>query len=233
MAASVLEIPIMVRRQQHSFPHNIAALIRNRLISGLLVLVPLGITVFVMSFILGVTVRVMLPLTRVLFGHFPQWAIVALSLLLMVVVLYMVGFLTTLVIGRRLIAFSEWLVGKIPVVKTIYSSSKQVVDVFQTRTAAGERQVILVEFPGPGLRAIGFVTGEIRLHDGTHCYKVFIPTTPNPTTGFLQFVEAERACLLDMTTEEAFRLIMSGGVLAPEQLVCVDSLPERLDSESP
>lgn len=208
----------MARRQKHSLAHRVTTTIRNRIVSGLLVLVPLGITVFVMSFILGVTVRVMLPVTRVLFGRFPQWAIVALSLFLLIALLYIVGFLTTLVVGRKIIAFSEWIVNQIPLVKTVYSSSKQVIEVFQTRSAAGERQVVLCEFPGPGMRALGFVTGEIRLPEGTHCYKVFIPTTPNPTTGFLQFVDVERAWLLEMSTEEAFRIIMSGGVLAPETL---------------
>jgi len=223
----------MARPRKHSLFHSVTTLIRNRLISGLLALVPLGITVFVMSFILSMTVRIMLPVTRVLFGKFPPWAITALSLVLLIVLLYVVGLLTTMVVGRRIIAFSEWIVNQIPLVKSIYSSSKQVVQVFQTRSAAGERQVILVEFPGPGLRAVGFVTGEIALPDGTRCYKVFIPTTPNPTTGFLQFVEARRATLLDMSTDEAFRLIMSGGVLAPDHLLAAGHTLAQPPSEKP
>lgn len=208
----------MARKKKQSFLHDVTTTIRNRLISGLLVLVPLGITLFVMSFILKATAGIMLPLTRALFGHFPPWAVLSLSLFLVISTLYIVGLLTTMVVGRRIIAVSEWVVNQIPLVKTIYSSSKQVIDVFRTRAATGERQVILVEFPGPGLRALGFVTGLITTVDGTRCYKVFIPTTPNPTTGFLQFIPIERGHLLDMSTDEAFRVIMSGGVLAPNVL---------------
>ena len=215
----------MPRKRKQSFLHEVTTLIRNRLISGLLVLVPLGITVFIMSFVLRATVVMMLPLTRVLLGDFPPWVVFALSLFLMICVLYLVGLLTTHVIGRKIIAMSEWIVSQIPFVKTIYNSSKQVVDVFQSRSATGVRQVALVEFPGPGLRALGFVTGEITLADGSQCYKVFIPTTPNPTTGFLQFVQVERIQLLDLSTEEAFRLIMSGGVLAPDTLFAAGTRP--------
>ena len=218
----------MARKKKQSFLHELTTTVRNRLISGILVLVPLGITVFIMSFVLKATAGIMLPVTRTLFGQFPPWAVLGLSVFLMISTLYVVGLLTTMVIGRKIIGVSEWVVNQIPLVKTIYSSSKQVIDVFRSRVATGERQVILVEFPGAGLRALGFVTGLITTVDGTRCYKVFIPTTPNPTTGFLQFVPVERGQLLDMDTDEAFRVIMSGGVLAPDVLVPAGA--ERLEA---
>ncbi len=221
----------MARKKKQSFVQVVTSTIRNRLISGLLVLVPLGITVFIMNIILSTTMDFMYPVTSVLFGQLPRWAILALSIFLLLSGLYLVGLLTTHVIGRKIISVSEWFVTQIPFVKSIYSSSKQVIDVFQARSATGQRQVIMVEFPSPGLRAIGFLTGTISLPDGRLCYKIFIPTTPNPTTGFMEIVDMDRAQLLDMTTDEAFKIIMSGGFLSPGAITPAGAVrPEDDDS---
>ena len=198
--------------------HRMTRSVRGRLISGLLILVPLGITLFVLSFIFNITVGVLVPVLHAILPDLPPGAASALSLLLLLSVLYLAGSLASLVLGRKLIAFGERIVDQIPVVKSIYSSSKQVIQLFMHRPEAGMRRVVLISFPSPDLKAFGFVTGEITLPDGTPCYKVFIPTTPNPTTGFLQLSPVASTPVLDLTPEEAIQLIMSGGLLAPAAL---------------
>lgn len=192
--------------------------VRGRLISGLLILVPLGITLFVLSFIFNITVGVLVPVLHALLPDLPPLVASALSLGILLAVLYLAGSLASLVLGRKIIAFGERIVEQIPVVKSIYSSSKQVIQLFMHRPEASMRRVVLIDFPSPGLKAFGFVTGEIMLPDGTPCYKVFIPTTPNPTTGFLQLSPIASTPVLAITPEEAIRLIMSGGLLAPAAL---------------
>jgi uncharacterized membrane protein len=105
---------------------------------------------------------------------------------------------------------------KLPFVKVIYSTSKQVVATFQGKTSQAFKSVVLVEFPHPGMRAIGFVTSRIQLEDGSARALVFVPTTPNPTTGFLQMVPPERLVDAGVSVEDGIKLVMSLGVLTPD-----------------
>lgn len=192
--------------------------IRRRILSGILLLVPLAVTVFVLSLILRGTIGVLLPVLRPLTGDLPLFVVLPLALVVLVVGLYLVGSLASHVIGRKLITYGEWMVSLVPFVKTIYSASKKVIDTFVELPEGGRKQVVLVNFPSPELRAFGFVTGRIITPDGVDCFKVFIPTTPNPTTGFLQLTPVATTPVLDLSPEEAISLIMSGGIMAPDRL---------------
>ncbi len=189
---------------------------RNRFISGILVLVPLTITLFVFSAVFKVTVGLIQPLTRLILDDRPPVATNLVSIVLVFSIIYFAGSLASHVVGRRLIAMGEKIVEQIPIVTIIYSSSKKVIELLGTQVSPEGRQVALFDFPSPGLKAIGLVTGKIQTPDGATYYKVIIPTTPNPTTGYLQFVLAEKAEILDMSAEDAFKLVMSAGILAPE-----------------
>lgn len=199
---------------------------RNRLLSGLLVLVPLGITLLVLSLLLKATVGGLVAILDLFLPPVvPQIAIVAVSLALLVVILYLVGTLASFVVGRKLIDLGEKIVEQIPIAKTVYATSKQVIELLRGEAGAAGREVALIEFPGPGLKVLGFVTGRVVMADGAPCYTVFVPTTPNPTSGFLEFVPAEKVEILPISVEEAVKLIMSGGVLAPT------AFPPRTPSE--
>lgn len=202
--------------------------IRKRLVSGLLVVVPAGITLLILIFFYNVTVGMIVPLAKALLGDAPYPVVALFSFLVLFLALYFIGMLASHVIGRRLIHLAEWTVDQIPLVKTVYAVSKQVIDLFLKQQPGEGQQVVLVEFPGPGLRALGFVTGRIVGPDGRQYFKVFIPTTPNPTTGFLELVPAATTPVLQITMEEAISLIMSGGFLGPERLTA--SLPPRTDA---
>jgi len=187
-------------------------------ISGIAVLIPLGITLFALSVIFKATVGVSASFLGLFLGDLPRNVVITLAILLSIGIVYLAGLLASHVVGRKAIALGETLVAQIPVVKTIYATSKQVIEMFQGHPDSQSRKVVLVEYPTPGLRAFGFLTGRITMPDATECYKIFIPTAPNPTSGYFQLVPTSRCEVLDMSTEEALRLIISVGILAPPSL---------------
>jgi uncharacterized membrane protein len=139
----------------------------------------------------------------------------ALSLAILLVVIYVLGAVARHVVGRRILGLGESLVLRLPFVKMVYSTSKQVVAAFQGQRRRAFKSVVFIEFPRPGMKAVGFVTGQVRLADGTAWETVFVPTTPNPTTGFLQLVPAGTAVQTGYTVEEGVKMIMSLGALTP------------------
>ena len=207
--------------------------IARRLISGIAVLIPLGITLFALSIIFKATVGVSASFLGLFLGDLPRNVVLILSVLLSVGVVYIAGLLASHVVGRKAIALGEVLVAQIPVVKTIYSASKQVIEMFQADPDSQSRKVVLVEFPTPGLKAFGFLTGRITMPDATECYKIFIPTAPNPTSGYFQLVPISRCEVLDMSSEEALRIIISVGILAPPylQASATESMPAYVPVE--
>ena len=189
---------------------------RARFISGLMVIVPAGLTLIVLVTLFQATVGALVPLFRaVLRDDLPYAVVVLTATVFFIGAVYLVGLLTSYVVGKRLINLGERVVGSVPIAATVYSATKQIIEMFQSTADPVRKQVALVDFPSTGLKAVGFVTGEMTLPDGTRCYSVFIPTTPNPTTGFLEIVAVERVQLLPLTAEEAIRFIMSGGLLQP------------------
>ena len=198
--------------------------IRGRLISGMLVLVPIGVTLLVMKWLFSWMAGLLQePLTRLL-KHYklePQhweyyaWAV---SILALLVMLYFVGVLARMMVGRRIIRAGERALMRIPLVKTIYGASKQVVHSVSLPDRTAFKAVITLEFPARGMRTIAFVTGIIKGIDGKDYYKVFIPTTPNITTGFFELVLPEKVEVTSLTVEEALKTIISAGILAPPQL---------------
>ncbi len=189
--------------------------IARRFISGIAVLIPLGITLFALSIVFKATVGVSASFLGLFLGDLPRNIVIILSVLFSVGVVYIAGLLASHVVGRKVIALGEVLVAQIPVVKTIYATSKQVIEMFQGHSNSQTRKVVLVEYPTPGLKAFGFLTGRITMPDATEYFKIFIPTAPNPTSGYFQLVPISRCEVLDMSTEEAFRIIISVGILAP------------------
>ena len=189
--------------------------IRNRFISGILVLVPMAITLFVFTVIFNVTVGLVQPLTRMIMDDRPPVLTTLVSLIVVLCIIYFAGSLASHVVGRRLIGLGERILDQIPIAATVYSSSKKVIEMLRTQVTPEGRQIALFDHPTPGLKAMGLVTGTIQTPDGTTYYKIIIPTTPNPTTGYLQFVPVDRAEILDMSAEDAFKFIMSAGILGP------------------
>lgn len=192
--------------------------IRKRMIAGLLLLLPLGITLIILRFLYSITAEFFIPILEKPFGHQPPALIIILSILAFVCLIYCMGIIGTFFIVKRLIRAAEDMLLQLPLLKTIYGAAKSIVTTFSIRPKAAFRSTVLVEFPKAGAFSIGFVTGEIADNQGRKYYKVFIPTAPNPTSGFLQIMPVEMAKPAGIPVEEAIKMILSGGIIGPEHM---------------
>jgi uncharacterized membrane protein len=191
----------------------------TRFISGLLLTVPVFITFFILRLLFGFLRNTVQPFFRLVdFDWMPDYLIGAVAVLLLIVLIYLLGLLATNVAGRKLIHLAERIVDRIPLVKSIYASARKAVEILSTSNKTNFKAVCATEFPKAGIRSIGFVTGSLVDDKGQDCFKIFIPTTPNPTTGFLIIVPCREVTVLRMAVDEAFRMIVSGGILSPERL---------------
>jgi uncharacterized membrane protein len=187
-------------------------------LSGIAVLIPLFITIWVLRALFGFTVGILLPIVDPAVDHWPAAARVALATTVLLVAVYALGELATNVVGRRILSLAEAILLRVPVVRVIYRASRQVVSAFERQDRTAFKSVVLVEFPRPGMRSVAFVTSSFSGVQGSAWTTVFIPTTPNPTTGFLQILPASQVIPTDFTVEEAFQMVMSLGVLHPDRL---------------
>ncbi|MBT8419451.1 MAG: DUF502 domain-containing protein [Gammaproteobacteria bacterium] len=195
--------------------------LRKYLIAGLLVWLPLGVTVLVLKLLVDAMDRTLLLLPSawrpdVLLGfHVP-----GLGLLLSLAVVGITGVVVANLLGRRLIALWESLLTHIPLVRSIYLGVKQVVETVFTSDGKSFRKVVLIEYPRRGLWCLAFMTGtglgEVQARTGREVIAVFVPTTPNPTSGFVLLVPTEDICELDMSVDEGLKLIISMGVAVPK-----------------
>ena len=189
--------------------------LRRWFVTGLFVLAPVVITGYVLWF----AFNLMDGLWRSLFILFVGRTVPGAGALLTVLVTVAVGAVATNVVGRRLIDLGERLLARIPLVRGVYVTTRQIVDVFAGQYHAGFQRVVLVEYPRRGLWSIGFLTstaqGPVSQAVGEETWCVFVPTAPNPTSGWVAFLPRSQCRAVPISVEEAFRIIVSGGVLAP------------------
>jgi uncharacterized membrane protein len=190
-------------------------------ITGLLVLVPLFITLWVLNTLIGLMDQSMLLLPaawqpKKLFG----FNVLGLGTLLTIVIIFVTGVIATNIFGQQLIALWESLLTKVPFVKTIYSSVKQVSDTLFSDSGNAFRKALLIEYPRKGSYTIAFLTGtpggDVSIHlQGEHV-SVYVPTTPNPTSGFFLILPKSDVIELEMSVDEALKYIISMGTVAPQ-----------------
>lgn len=204
-------------------------------ITGLLIWAPLGITIWVLSFILGMMDQsiMLLPAEwqpRNLLGfHIP-----GLGALMTLVIVFLTGLLTANFIGQRLVRWWEALLHRIPVVRSVYQSVKQISDTVFSPSGQAFRQAVLLQYPRRCSWTIGFLTGtpggEIAGHLGGEMVSLYVPTTPNPTSGFFLMVPKADVIELDMSVEDALKYLISMGVVAPSALPV--KTPEAISAEA-
>jgi uncharacterized membrane protein len=198
----------------------------------MLVLVPVGVTLLVMRWLFRWGTKQLHPVVESITSGLeksqwiaaqPEWwvnlYVYLLTILLLLVLLYLIGVLGQFIIGRRLITAWESIWLKIPLARTIYGATKQVTEALSQPEGSAFKSVVVVDFPYPGAKAIGFLTGYVEDSTGQKFAKVLIPTTPNPTTGFLELIPLDRIFITDLTIEEGFRMLISGGIVSPEDLL--------------
>jgi len=198
--------------------------IRRFLLTGLVILVPVTLTVYVLLAIFHFMDGIFAPLIDRFIGIWvPKAHIPGLGLLLTLLVILLLGWLSTNVFGRRVIQMFERLIARIPVAKSIYAATKSVLEAVSLDQTEAFKRVVLIEYPKKDLFAIAFVTNRARWPQvdprTEDLLLVFLPTTPNPTSGFLLLVPRQEAIDLPITVEEGVRLVISGGILKPESLL--------------
>lgn len=194
---------------------------RRYIVAGLLVWVPLGITVFILNIVVGVMDRSLLLLPA---AYRPEnllgFKIPGLGILLTFLVVVLTGFLVANLVGRKFVGFWESLLNRIPLVRSIYSASKNFTEVLFTDTNQAFKKVLLIQYPRHGVYSLCFQTStelaeiQARTTDDVIC--VFVPTTPNPTSGFIIMVPQADTIELDMDVESALKMIVSLGVVVPD-----------------
>jgi uncharacterized membrane protein len=188
--------------------------------AGILVILPLGITFLVLKFVFNSLDSILGPLIPdiniFLFRH--AFHLPYVGLISFLLLLYLIGLITTNVLGRKLIGWADRLFTAIPVVKNIYTSSKQLTDAFSATRRGSFRQAVFVEFPQEGNYVLGFVTNELTDLDRQTKVTVFVPTAFVPPQGFLLFLPKEKTLPAQLTVEEAIKAIMSVGIVTPHTL---------------
>jgi uncharacterized membrane protein len=204
-----------------SFREKLNTALRRYFLSGILVIVPLIITILVLRFLLRGIDGLLSPLLTKLLGYdIPGLGVVA-----TIILIFVAGFLTANVIGSRLFRIWEIFWIKTPLVRTVYGSSKQLVEALTTTGKDSFKQVVLVEFPRKGMFCLGFLTRGIQLErkdTKDELVAVFIPSTPTPFTGWTMLFPKGEVFPVDMTIEEGIKFFVSGGIAAPEKLTHKD-----------
>lgn len=189
-------------------------LLRRWFITGLVVLLPVIVTIWALSFGFNLLDGLWRSLLAYLLGYY----VPGIGALLTVTLTVAAGAVATNVIGRRLIGWGERLLTRIPVVSTVYTTTKQIVDLLAGEQKTAFQRVVLVEYPRRGVYSVGFLTAAgcpppAQEAVGEEMWSVFVPTAPNPTSGWVVMVPKSQCRVLGMTVDEAFRYIISGGVL--------------------
>ncbi len=181
--------------------------IRTWFLSGLSVILPIGLTVFVLS-----------KLFYFLDGILQEWVVrqfgyevPGLGLIMVVLIVLVVGMITSNFLGKKIVKYGENVIGKIPFIKTIFNPIREIVSNLSANKSGSFKQVVLIDFPMQGTKSIGFITSDQLSVNDENKIAVFIPTTPNPTNGFLIIVEKTLVEVLDVTVEEGLKMIVSMG----------------------
>ncbi|MCF6322455.1 MAG: DUF502 domain-containing protein [Rhizobiaceae bacterium] len=214
--------PLKVKKRIGGF-----ARLRNYFLTGLIICAPVGITAYLVWSLIGWVDSWIVPFIPAVYNPdtYLPFSVPGFGLLIALIMITLVGFLTANYIGRAIWSFGEVLLSRMPVVRNLYSGLKQIFQTVLSDKSESFQEVALIEYPRKGLWAIVFIAtdtrGEVarRMKDkGRETVSVFLPTTPNPTSGFLLFVPKEDVTILDMKVEDAAKLVISAGLVTPETI---------------
>jgi len=216
----------MSSRQKNTF----TGTTKKYLLTGALTIIPIGITFFIVKFLLDIIVNVGQPIVKafatIIHPYVPvlsKWLIqpwfgTTVAIILVLVSLYILGFIATRVIGKRIISWFDTFMDQIPFIKTIYGASKKLI-ISLERKPDGIQRVVLIDFPHKEMKVVGFVTRTFDDENtGRKLVAVYVPTTPNPTSGYLEIVPIEKLISTNWSVDEAMTFIVSGGAVAPDKI---------------
>lgn len=194
--------------------------IKKTFITGLFILIPLVATIYIIYFIVSSIDSIASPLIRNITLHVTgkEIYVPGTGFVIFIIITYLTGILASNYFGKKILFYGELILKKIPFVKGIYSSVKDIVHTFSSENTRSFKEVVLVEVPAGKRYFIGFVTRHIKTADEKNLCSVFIPTTPNPTSGFLILAKEDELIFLDMSLEDALKHIISLGLTQSELL---------------
>jgi len=181
--------------------------LRRRFLDGLKLIIPLGVTILILVWVFDKVDGILQPVIRAIFGH----NVPGVGLVVTILLILIVGVIVGSVAGRKLIHYGESILSKIPLVCQLYYSIKQIVESFSSQDKGSFMRVVMIEFPKEGMKTVAFVTNEYADQSGKQMLNVFIPTAPNPTSGFLQIVAEEDVTPTDISIDDALKMVMSAG----------------------
>ena len=197
---------------------SILAAFRNNFIAGVVVLIPIGITVYLSIFIIKISSKI-LP-KEINPNNYLPYQIMGIEILIAIFLITLIGWISLSFVGKKFLSWVDEIFKKIPILRTIYSAVGQMTSTL-TQSKDNKKSVVLVQYPKEGTWAVGFVTqenkGEISEKTQKELVNVFLPTTPNPTSGFLLMYEKKDVIFLDITFEQASKFIVSAGTSNPEK----------------
>lgn len=203
--------------------------LKKYFITGIFAILPLAATVFTLNWLFTVTDDFAGDFVALFTGT----RIKGLGFLTVIILVFLAGLFTTNVLGRQLLAYGEALITRMPIAGVIYRTVKQILDAFSREDKNAFQRVVMLEYPRKGIYALAFVTGtskgEVQEKTSETVINVFLPTTPNPTSGFLLMVPEEDLIYMDMSVEDGIKMIISGGVItppAPDKKPEAEAVPE-------
>ena len=185
---------------------------RSKLFAGIAAALPLFLTYVLLEFLFITLDEMSAPILDKM-----GWEIPGLGIVLTLLLIFFLGVLVTNFLGRKIFNIGERIVKKVPVVNTIYSTLKQITETFTKGTSDTFKAAVYIQYPRKGLWTMALISGESKSKDGIPYYHLFIPTTPNPTSGFFLMIPQADAVPTGMSVEEGLKTIISGGLLAPEE----------------
>lgn len=220
--------------------------LRNAFVSGLLLLAPVGVTLFVVNFLIQ---KIGAPTRELFFFYIPvnenekvwiEYGLYVAAFFVVAIFITLLGWLSKRLLGRAILNFLERLIDTVPGIRNVYNTVKQIRDTFVQQEKAVFQKSVLIEYPRKGIWVLGFLTGqgkgEIQHRTDADLLNIFVPTTPNPTSGFLLMLPSEEVHDLDMSIPDAMKLIISGGAVVPpwtEGGQLPDESPAEDKSDSP
>ena len=195
---------------------SILARIMNYIIAGIVVLIPIGITLYLTVFFIKISSKI-LP-KEINPNYYLPYNIPGLEILISIIIITLIGWISLSFLGKKLFDLFENILNRIPILRTIYSAVGQLIETF-AKAKTNKKNVVLIEYPRKGVWAVAFATrentGEINKKTGQELINVFVPTTPNPTSGFLLMFPKNEVIYLDISFEEASKFIVSAGSTNP------------------
>ena len=186
--------------------------LKSKIFAGIAALFPIYLTYIVLKFLFVTLEKISAPMLKKI-----EFEIPGLGILLTLILIYLLGLVVTNFLGRKIFNLGERILTKVPIVNTIYTTLKQITDTFTKGTAETFEGAVYIQYPRKDLWTMAFISGESTSKEGVSYYHLFVPTTPNPTSGFFLMIPRADTIPTGMSVEEGLKTIISGGMLAPEE----------------